>query len=98
MNAGRPGDGDSLCAAPTGRRRRAPLVASAGTLYGILDRLVAAGYAEGSGEVVVDGRLRRYYRLTPEGHDALTAETARLSALARRADRLLGGVTRPGIA
>ncbi|MBW0253976.1 PadR family transcriptional regulator [Cellulomonas sp. PS-H5] len=70
----------------------------AGTLYGILDRLVAAGYAEGSGEVVVDGRLRRYYRLTPEGHDALTAETARLSALARRADRLLGGVPRPGIA
>ncbi|GIG36961.1 PadR family transcriptional regulator [Cellulomonas pakistanensis] len=70
----------------------------AGTLYGILDRLVSAGYAEGSGEVVVDGRLRRYYRLTPTGHDALTAETARLAALARRADRLLGGVPRPGIA
>jgi DNA-binding PadR family transcriptional regulator len=71
---------------------------SAGTLYGVLDRLVAAGYAEASGEVVVDGRLRRYYRLTPAGHDALTAETARLRALARRADRLLGGVPRPGTA
>jgi DNA-binding PadR family transcriptional regulator len=67
----------------------------AGTLYGILDRAVTAGYAEASGEVVVDGRLRRYYRLTPEGRAALTTETARLTALARRADRLLGGVARP---
>lgn len=67
----------------------------AGTLYGVLDRLVQAGYAEASGEVVVDGRLRRYYRLTPAGHDALTTETARLRALAQRADRLLGGVPRP---
>jgi DNA-binding PadR family transcriptional regulator len=67
----------------------------AGTLYGILDRLSTAGYAEASGEVVVDGRLRRYYRLTPAGHDALTAETARLAALARRADRLLGAIPRP---
>jgi DNA-binding PadR family transcriptional regulator len=67
----------------------------AGTLYGILDRLVAAEYAEASGEVVVDGRLRRYYRLTPAGHAALTTETARLGALARRADRLLGGIARP---
>lgn len=69
----------------------------AGTLYGILDRLVAAGYAEASGEVVVDGRLRRYYRLTPEGLDALAAETARLRALAARADRRLGGLRRPEI-
>ncbi|NMR19691.1 PadR family transcriptional regulator [Cellulomonas fimi] len=62
----------------------------AGTLYGILDRLVVAGYAEASGEVVVDGRLRRYYRLTESGHEALAAETARLRALARRAQRVLG--------
>ncbi|MFF1530355.1 PadR family transcriptional regulator [Cellulomonas sp. NPDC058312] len=67
----------------------------AGTLYGILDRAVTAGYAEASGEVVVDGRLRRYYRLTPQGRAALTTETARLTALARRADRLLGGTARP---
>jgi len=69
----------------------------AGTLYGILDRLVAAGYAEASGEVVVDGRLRRYYRLTPEGLDALATETARLRALAARAARVLGAVRRPEI-
>lgn len=62
----------------------------AGTLYGILDRLVEAGYAEASGEVVVDGRLRRYYRLTDEGLGAITAETARLRALAAQAQRVLG--------
>lgn len=69
----------------------------AGTLYGILDRLVAGGYAEASGEVVVDGRLRRYYRLTPEGLAALATETARLRTLAARADRRLGTVRRPEI-
>ncbi|WP_197021637.1 PadR family transcriptional regulator [Cellulomonas sp. HZM] len=62
----------------------------AGTLYGVLDRLVGAGYAEVSGEEVVDGRLRRYYRLTPEGTSAVTQETARLRALAARAQRVLG--------
>lgn len=61
----------------------------AGTLYGILDRLVAAAYAEASGEQIVDGRLRRYYRLTDTGGDAVAAETARLRALARRAQSVL---------
>lgn len=60
----------------------------AGTLYGVLDRLVEArGTPRRSGEVVVDGRVRRYYRLTPEGRDVLTVETARLADLARRAQR-----------
>lgn len=67
----------------------------AGTLYGILDRLATAGYTEASGEVVVDGRLRRYYRLTPDGRAALTAETARLRALAARAERRLRALPRP---
>lgn len=61
----------------------------AGTLYGVLDRLVEAGYAEASGEVVVDGRARRYYRLTGAGLDAVQAETQRLADLARRARRVL---------
>jgi DNA-binding PadR family transcriptional regulator len=38
----------------------------AGTLYGLLDRMCDAGLVEASGEEVVDGRLRRYYRLTDE--------------------------------
>lgn len=62
----------------------------AGTLYGLLDRMSAAGLLEAAGEEVVDGRLRRYYRLTPEGGAAATAETARLTALARRGRAALG--------
>jgi DNA-binding PadR family transcriptional regulator len=62
----------------------------AGTLYGILDRLVAAGQAEVSNEVVVEGRLRRYYRLTPGGREVVEEHTAELAALARRARLVLG--------
>ncbi|HEY8717193.1 PadR family transcriptional regulator [Pengzhenrongella sp.] len=62
----------------------------AGTLYGLLDRLAAAGMVEQSGEEVVDGRLRRYYRLTDDGSAAVVAETARLRALTRRAGAVLG--------
>lgn len=70
----------------------------AGTLYGILDRLVSEAYAEASGEVVVDGRLRRYYRLTEPGGAALAVETVRLQALAERAKRVLrAGPVRPAV-
>ena len=71
----------------------------AGTLYGILDRLVEAGYAEASGEIVVDGRLRRYYRLTPDGMAALAAETARLTDLSSLARRVLAArpTSRPAL-
>lgn len=61
----------------------------AGTLYGVLDRLVERGWAQMSDEVVVDGRLRRYYRLTDEGLAQVSAETERLRALATRARRIL---------
>jgi DNA-binding PadR family transcriptional regulator len=50
----------------------------AGTLYAALDRVVAEGLAEVDREEVVEGRLRRYYRLTPRGGDRLAAEVARL--------------------
>jgi PadR family transcriptional regulator, regulatory protein PadR len=52
---------------------------SAGTLYGALDRLAADGLVEVIGEEVVDGRVRRSYRLTGPGQDILTAEAARLA-------------------
>lgn len=70
----------------------------AGTLYGLLDRLLAAGLIESAGEEVVDGRLRRYYRITETGTRALTAETERLGRLARRADAVLRLDPRPGSA
>ena len=50
----------------------------AGTLYAALDRVVAEGLVEADREEVVDGRLRRYYRLTPPGGDRLAAEAERL--------------------
>lgn len=48
---------------------------------------------EPTGEEVVDGRLRRYYRATGEGRRAAQAETMRLARLADRARRSLD---RPG--
>ena len=57
----------------------------AGTLYTALDRLRADGLIEVDREEIAAGRLRRYYRLTPEGTRRLAAEAARLQANARAA-------------
>jgi DNA-binding PadR family transcriptional regulator len=57
----------------------------AGTLYTALDRLRADGLIEVDREEVVDNRLRRYYRLTPEGGRRLGAEAARMRANANAA-------------
>ena len=56
---------------------------TAGTLYGALDRLAERGLVEAEGEETVAGRLRRYYRLTGKGREAVTAEAERLAAAAR---------------
>lgn len=60
-----------------------------GTLYGVLDRLVADGLAERDREEVHQGRLRRYYKLTDNGVRALAAEVNRLSANVRAASGVL---------
>jgi DNA-binding PadR family transcriptional regulator len=57
----------------------------AGTLYAALDRLRADDLIEVDHEEIVDGRLRRYYRLSEEGGRQLTAEAARLQANATAA-------------
>jgi DNA-binding PadR family transcriptional regulator len=51
-----------------------------GTLYGALDRLVEQGLVVADREEIVDGRLRRYYRLADEGAAVLEAEAARLTS------------------
>ena len=56
---------------------------TAGTLYGALDRMAARGLVEIDGEETVEGRLRRYYRLTDGGRDAVLQEADRLAAAAR---------------
>ncbi|MFB9185313.1 PadR family transcriptional regulator [Dactylosporangium sucinum] len=73
-----------------------------GTLYGALDRLVDAGLVRVDHEEIVEGRLRRYYRLAESGGEVLAAETERMrrnvdAATARlrafqAAPRLSGGV------
>jgi DNA-binding PadR family transcriptional regulator len=67
----------------------------AGTLYAALDRLRADKLISVDREEIVDGRLRRYYRLTPAGTRLLAAEAARLHANATAALtrlNLAGGV------
>jgi DNA-binding PadR family transcriptional regulator len=61
----------------------------AGTLYTALDRLRADGLIDVDREEIVDNRLRRYYRLTPEGGRRLAAEAARLQANAHAAMKRL---------
>ncbi|MEO3876176.1 helix-turn-helix transcriptional regulator [Nonomuraea sp. B12E4] len=50
----------------------------AGTLYAALDRLQGEQLIESDREEVVDGRARRYYRLTAEGGSRLATEVERL--------------------
>ena len=61
-----------------------------GTLYGALDRLGEHGLVAPDREEIVDGRLRRYYRLTDEGAAMLEAEAERLATNARAAVERLG--------
>jgi DNA-binding PadR family transcriptional regulator len=49
-----------------------------GTLYGALDRLSDDGLVTVDREEIVDGRLRRYYRLTESGDATLRAEVDRM--------------------
>ncbi|TDB75364.1 PadR family transcriptional regulator [Micromonospora sp. KC723] len=60
-----------------------------GTLYTALDRLTAEGLVEPDREETVDGRRRRYYRLTTAGHHALTTEAARMHQLVNAAETRL---------
>jgi DNA-binding PadR family transcriptional regulator len=66
-----------------------------GTLYGALDRLVDQGLVIADREEVVEGRLRRYYRLSDDGVGVLEAETRRLASNAEAAAERLRRRTRP---
>ena len=60
------------------------------TLYGVLDRLVADQLVERDRDETHQGRLRRYYRLTGGGVQALTHEAHRLAANLRAVTAALG--------
>ena len=58
-----------------------------GTLYGTIKRLLADGLIEEAEErpdPELDDQRRRYYRLTPGGAAAATAELDRLASLVKR--------------
>ncbi len=65
----------------------------AGTLYAALDRLRADGIIDVDREEVVDSRLRRYYKLTPDGIRVLNDEAVRMQANARVAVARLKALT-----
>lgn len=57
-----------------------------GTLYGTLQRLIERGWvaeAPGAGPGTVDGRARRYYRITSKGRGALDGDVQRVERLLR---------------
>ncbi len=68
---------------------------TAGTLYGALDRLVASGLVEIDREEVVEGRRRRYHRLTEDGARAVEEELSRLRSTVSALDRPTQRVGRP---
>jgi DNA-binding PadR family transcriptional regulator len=57
----------------------------AGTLYTALERLCGEELIAVDREEIVDGRLRRYYRLTRPGSQLLASEATRLQASAAKA-------------
>ena len=72
---------------------------TAGTLYGALDRLAEEGLILADRQEVVEGRTRRYYRLTDNGVQALHREAARMEQAARVVTRRSGpAVTTPRLA
>jgi PadR family transcriptional regulator PadR len=64
---------------------------AAGTLYAALDRLSDEGLLEVDREETVDGRLRRYYRLTDPGAVALAAEAKQMRRYAQMVEQRLRG-------
>jgi PadR family transcriptional regulator PadR len=55
---------------------------AAGTLYAALDRLTDAELVCVDRQEIVQGRARRYFRLTERGHQALHAEATRMAQAA----------------
>jgi DNA-binding PadR family transcriptional regulator len=72
---------------------------AAGTLYGALDRLAGEGFILADRQEIVEGRTRRYYRLTEDGLHALHKEAARMEQAARVVTRRAGSAaTTPRLA
>ncbi|GLW06842.1 hypothetical protein Misp01_19720 [Microtetraspora sp. NBRC 13810] len=70
----------------------------AGTLYAAFDRLQEEGLIVEDREEIVDGRVRRYYKLTDDGATRLAAEAERMRRHARAASARLRAAGLGGMA
>ena len=61
-----------------------------GSLYPALQRLELNGWIEGEWGLSSNNRRARFYRLTPEGHKALEAETERYRYMTGAIARVMG--------
>ncbi len=63
---------------------------TAGTLYGALDRLADQGLVVVDHEEVVNGRNRRYYRITDDGLHAMAEELASMRSAVAVGEAAIG--------
>jgi len=68
----------------------------AGTLYAALERMVGDDWLQVAGEEVVDGRLRKYYKITGAGIEVLDREVRQLEANASTGRIQLARLLNPG--
>jgi DNA-binding PadR family transcriptional regulator len=66
---------------------------AAGTLYGALDRLSDQALITVDGEEQVNGRRRRYYRITETGRTATLAEIERMRSSLAAAENVCSQTT-----
>ncbi|MBA2895627.1 PadR family transcriptional regulator [Nonomuraea soli] len=69
------------------------IILAVGTLYGALDRLAGSGVIVVEREEVVNGRKRRYFRITEEGSGLVQAEAKRMQEAASVVTRRTLGAT-----
>lgn len=67
------------------------------TLYAALERLTRSGAITVDGEEIVEGRARRYFRLSDQGAQALSAEVKRMETRLKAAREVTVPLTAPGI-
>lgn len=67
-----------------------------GSLYRVIDAMARDQLIEADHEEIVDGRLRRYYRLTEHGRAELAQVSDTMSLVAVHAREQLGGAGRGG--
>lgn len=67
------------------------LAISAGTVYPLLARLLKSGLASSRWQESTSGPPRKYYSLTPKGHETLASLSANWRDIATAVDDLLAG-------